>query len=268
MKTYREREDELFDRWMQKCAALDGINPEEDFAFDGILYRGEYKQIHGCWERQPGNETELWDMASCRLLVLTKDTTRSGGLEDMRIETARKNLPDARVEAAATPFYRNLTLWAYSLINAVSGGEIYSYNDSPDWEQLREFYTSLPIARVNCKKQIGESRIEDNVLRDHIERYSDLLMEQISMYDADIILCCGNQGGCSVIKDFVNKYYIPDLKQYSESGRVYYSEKTNKIVIDSYHPTFPKSFKDMEFYYEQMMTDLKEFLQCNPGFIR
>ena len=86
MITYKEREEKLFAEWMQACKEIDGIDPQEDFAFDGLLYRGEFKLIDGCWERQPGNESELWDNAPCRLLILTKDTTRNGALEDIRIE--------------------------------------------------------------------------------------------------------------------------------------------------------------------------------------
>ena len=88
MKTLRERENELFARWLQACMEKDGISAD-DFACDGVLYRGECKNINGCWEMQPGNETELWMSAPCRLLILTKDTTTEGGLDDMRIESAR-----------------------------------------------------------------------------------------------------------------------------------------------------------------------------------
>ena len=262
MKTYKEREEELFARWMEACRVKDGINPEEDFAYDGILFRGELELLNGCWIRHSGNETELWDNAPCRLLILTKDTTRNGGQEDIREEAALKNNIGDRKEAAAG-MYRNLTLWSYALLNAVQGGEIVEYNQTPSWDELREHYTSAPIARVNCKKEIGESSIRDEVLKAHIERYADLLQEQIAMYDADIILCCGGGG---IIKDFVKNTYLPDLEKFSDAGWVYFSPSTQKIVIDSYHPSYPKSHKDIELYYEQMMADLKAFLRIHPEY--
>ena len=187
MTTYKEREEELFARWMEACRVKDGINPEEDFAYDGILFRGELELLNGCWIRHSGNETELWDNATCRLLILTKDTTRNGGQEDIREEAALKNNIGDRKEPAAG-MYRNLTLWSYALLNAVQGGEIVEYDQTPCWDELREHYATAPIARVNCKKEIGESSIRDEVLKAHIERYADLLQEQIAMYDADIIL--------------------------------------------------------------------------------
>ena len=262
MTTYKEREEELFARWMEACRVKDGINPEEDFAYDGILFRGELELLNGRWIRHSGNETELWDNATCRLLILTKDTTRNGGQEDIREEAALKNNIGDRKEPAAG-MYRNLTLWSYALLNAVQGGEIVEYNQTPCWDELREHYASAPIARVNCKKEIGESSIRDEVLKAHIERYADLLQEQIAMYDADIILCCGGGG---IIKDFVKNTYLPDLEKFSDAGWVYFSPSTQKIVIDSYHPSYPKSHKDIELYYEQMMADLKAFLRIHPEY--
>ena len=265
-KSYKEREEELFVRWKAACRERDGINPECDFAADGVLFRGAYVQPNGCWERLSGNETELWDSSKVRLLILTKDTTRASEMCDVRIETARKNGIEGRVEMAPVPFYRNLALWSYGLQKALQGGQILSYNELPNWETLREHYASAPIARVNCKKQIGESTVADEVLVSHMERYSDFLAEQIAMYDADIILCCG---GRSAIKEFVNRYYLTDLQLFSKDDAwVYYSPSTRKVVIDSYHPTYPKSWENIEKSYENMMSDLRNFLKAHPEYIR
>ena len=259
MKTFRERENALFARWLQACMERDGISAD-DFAYDGMLYRGECKNINGCWEMQPGNETELWMSAPCRLLILTKDTTTEGGLDDIRIESARKNHCGLIVQTYGRNFYRNLMLWSYALLNAVQGREMLHYDDTPDWDALREIYTLAPIARVNCKKEIGESTISNTKLKAHIKRYEEFLRKQVGMYDADIILCCGGGG---VIKDFVQECCVPDMVKYSDAGWVYYSLSTHKIVIDSYHPSVLKNMKNM---YEEMMSDLGKFLREFPDF--
>lgn len=267
MYKYHEREDELFARWMQRCKELDGINPVEDFAYDGLLFRGEYVHSNGCWERQPGNETELWNNAPCRILILTKDVTRNGGLEDVRIETARKNHTGNEILTTDAIFYSNLMLWSYALLNAARGGKITTYETTPSWDQLREHYCSAPIARVNCKKEIGQSSIANSLLKAHINRYADLLCEQIAMYDADIILCCGGSG---IIKDFVKQHYLPDLVRHSDDGWVYYSPSTAKIVIDSYHPSWPKFNKEEQIAekYAQMMADVKSFYTAHPQYLK
>lgn len=263
--TLKEREDELFVRWMQAYREAEGINPDTDFACDGLLYSGAYELIGGCWERRPGNETELWNNASCRLLILTKDTTRASGMDDIRIETARKNHTGTEVFAATTPFHRNLTLWSYALLNAMQGGEVVPYDSTPDWDVLCEHYATAPIARVNCKKLIGVSTIQDADLESHMERYAHFLREQVALYDSDIILCCGGHG---IIKNFVKQHYLPDLQCFSSDEWVYYSPSTRKVIIDSYHPTYAKSFKKMGLYYTQMMNDVKAFIVEHPEYIR
>ena len=87
-------------------------------------------------------------------------------------------------------------------------------------------------------------------------------MEQIEMYDADVILCCGGGG---VIRDFVKRCYLPDLVRFSDDGWVWYSPSTRKVVVDSYHPSVLKNKREM---YEQMMADLRAFLAEYPEFKR
>ena len=259
--TFRQREEALFAKWLQACIEKDGISTDE-FARDGLLFRGECRSVNGCWEMQPGDETELWNNACCRLLILTKDTTVNGGMDDIRIESARQNHTGVEVKTSLTTFYKNLTLWSYALLNALQGGRILSYDDTPDWDRLREIYTTSPIARVNCKKQIGDSTISNECLKSHIERYASFLTEQVEMYDADVILCCGGGG---VIRDFVKRCYLPDLVRFSDDGWVWYSPSSRKVVIDSYHPSVLKNKREM---YEQMMTDLRAFLAEYPEFKR
>ena len=268
MATYREREDELFSRWKRAFKERDGVDPESNFAADGLLFRGEYAWLYdSCWERQSGNESEIWESAKCRLLILTKDTTRNSELFDIRIETALQNI-SRDIKVPAEGIYRNLTLWSYALLNAVQGGEILEYDMLPNWDILREHYASAPIARVNCKKQIGGSSVSNEVLQYHIERYSDLLSEQIAMYDADIILCGGGSG---TIKNFVQQHYLTDLQAFSTDAWVYFSPSTGKIVIDSYHPSYlvhSNSDKNIKLFYSQMMEDVTNFLKAHPEYIK
>ena len=81
-----------------------------------------------------------------------------------------------------------------------------------------------------------------------------------------LILCCGGSGA---IKNFVKSHYLPDLQVFSEKEAwVYFSPSTRKVVIDSYHPTFPKSWKNIEKFYGYMMADLKNFLTAHSEYIR
>lgn len=263
MNRYFEREESLFAEWESR---LQQNEPDADFVPDGLLYRGpiEYvdKDGFGFWTRYVGNEADQWDSANIRLLVLTKDLNDEDGGWDIREETGRLNNTGSEVIKTCRKYiYPNLTIWAYGLLNAANGRGISEYDMIPSWDELREFYETAPIARVNCKKSVGASSCSNSLLNHHLQTYGDLLLQQIQMYDADIILCCGGSG---LIKDFVKRNYLLDLQKISESGWVYYSPSRNKVVIDSYHPSCRYSTKSM---YEDMMDDMNKFLDNYAEFL-
>jgi uracil-DNA glycosylase len=116
---------------------------------------------------------------------------------------------------------------------------------------------------VNCKKTVGSEKCPNAVLRKHLETYGDLLQEQIALYDADIILCCG---GSDLIKDFIKEKYLPDLEAVEGTDWMYFSRSTNKLVVNSYHPSYMGC--SPEKIYESMMWGMKKFLEQFPTFTK
>ena len=157
---YREREEELFDRWKSRAKALGHDN---SLAKDGLLYRGDLwiargKHILHC----SGNETELWNTAPLRLAILTKDINDEDGPWDVREETGRREGNGLEEMCTCPYFYPNLQRWVFGLLNAKDGHAAdYSNVDNPI--MIQQFYESAPIVRVNCKKQCGNSNISDSV---------------------------------------------------------------------------------------------------------
>lgn len=259
MSKYFEKENVLFkEEWSVR---LKTNEPDADFVPDGLLYRGPATSDGKYWRRNIGNESRQWDTASKRLLILTKDLNDEDAW-DIREEMGRLNFTGGQIRTCRSFFYSNLTLWSYALINASDGNEIADYEMTPSWDELREFYETAPIARVNCKKSLGKSSCPANLLNMHLHTYGDLLLRQIEMYDADIILCCGGNG---LIKDFIAEKYLQDLEQISEEGWMYFSPLHNKLVVNSLHPSYKKS---KEWSYQEMMKDMKRFLNKYPDFTK
>lgn len=259
MQTYHEREDELFHEWRIRLAADD---PTADFAEDGLLSRGEINYVDGCWTRDYGDEGERWDKARRRLLILTKDLNDCDGGWDIREETARMNgTGKDNVMTCRKHIYPNLLLWAHAILNAAEGNVMSQFKE-PDWDELRVFYETAPIARVNCKKEVGTASCPNSLLKKHLNNYGDLLLRQISLYDANVVLCCGGSG---MIKDFLKEKYLHDLERFSEKGGwVYFSPQKRVIVIDAVHPSIMgTSRKDL---YEWMMADVQDFMNRYPDF--
>jgi hypothetical protein len=264
MRKYLDKENALFEEWQDRIRENE---PVADFAPDGILYRGPIEfndNGTGYKPRTVGNSAIQWDTAPKRLLILTKDLYDTDGGWDIRYDTGR--VWDAGmfvVRTSRARFYSNLTLWSYALLDASAGNPIDEFDMTPSWDELREFYETAPIARVNCKKTVGADTCPYDVLRKHLETYGDLLQRQIGMYDADIILCCG---GSDLIKDFVKKTYLPDLENVEETDWMYYSKSRNKLVVNNYHPSYPGcTYENM---YEAMMREMRIFLERFPEFTK
>jgi hypothetical protein len=264
MNKYFDKEQALFEEWKRRVLENE---PEADFAPDGMLYRGsiEFNEDGVGYKPRPlGKAAEQWDAAPKRLLILTKDLNDNEGGWDIRYDTGR--VYDAGkfvVKTSHLRFYSNLTLWAYALLDASEGNPIDVFDMTPSWDELREYYETAPIARVNCKKTVGSEKCPNAVLRKHLETYGDLLQEQIALYDADIILCCG---GSDLIKDFIKEKYLPDLEAVEGTDWMYFSRSTNKLVVNSYHPSYMGC--SPEKIYESMMWGMKKFLEQFPTFTK
>ena len=130
------------------------------------------------------------------------------------------------------------------------------------------FYEIAPIARINCKKQIGGNSISDATLMNYLKQYADLLKEQIALYDANIIYCCGFSNDRNIILDFVRSHYLTDIMPVPGSeGWFYYSSSTGKLVIDSYHPSarigYEETYLDLADAYEKTLVWLKANYNIN-----
>lgn len=261
MTKYSYQEDLLFLEWQ---ARIFENEPDADFVPDGMLYRGEIefnKEGLG-YIRGVGDAAARWDRAEKRIVIITKDLY-DDEVWDIRVETGRdSNTGQFTVKTDNRRIMHNLTLWSHALLNSSAGNPILDYDMTPTWDELREFYESAPIVRMNCKKTLGERECKNTVLHAHLKTYADLILRQISLYDADIILCCG---GSSAIKNFVKKYYLQDLERITSDGWMNYSPSTNKLVVDSYHPSARSSPRTI---YEPMMKDMSAFLVKYPEFIK
>ncbi len=240
-------EKQIINDWKQLAQSL---GDDSELVEDGLLYRGDIFYENECWHRLPGNEEELWNNAPRKLLILTKDLNDDEAW-DIREETGRYNMAVYSYEKAIS-FYKNLRMWSYGLFNTTA-------DHSPTFEEARDmnvsgpFYESAPIARINCKKQVGGGTISDAVLLSYLEKYAELLKRQVMLYDADIILCCGK-----VILDFVRAQCLTDLSPVAGTeGWMYHSPSTNKVVIHSHHPSNRIGYENP---YRDMMSAFKKAL--------
>jgi hypothetical protein len=252
---YHEKEEKLFSRWAQRARRF---HDSEDIAKDGLLYRGDIWFDGYCQVHKRANEEQLWDDAGMRMLVLTKELYDEDGW-DIRSESGRVPSPRLTVRTAQR-FFPNLELWVYGLMN-IPDRKVMSYSRADNPTRLQGFYENAPIARVNCKTQCDRKAVSNTVLQKYLDNYADLLKEQITMYDADIILCLGGQG---IMVKFIREHIFEDLQDINE--HCYYSPSSGVLVVKQYHPNY--NVYSREEMYSNMMYDYQAFIKATPNFPR
>ena len=259
---FQRENEKILDEWYNAS-----LNNEKDkdlvFVKDGLMYRGDiFYREDGIWVRDSANESEMWNNAFPRIMLITKDfNDPDGKTEDLRSEeTMRVNFSGKdTVITSQLKFHTNLMFHVYGLGN-------YKDGNCPLWDDLRydtcrEFYETYPLVRINVKKQSGKGSVSDAVINEYIKTYKEYLNRQISLFDADIIVCYGR-----VVFNYIIQEFFPDIVKLDSDPWVYFSEEQQKVIINSYHPSVrPCTISDKDYYlrpmreFEQMMLKHKDF---------
>lgn len=250
---------------------------------DGIIHRGLFDK----YSRNRGNSISNWKQSSRRYLFITKELyyanrdwldIRQDGVGNKeqnwdRVNGLLKGESVGNDEIASfidrrSRFYPNYINLLYGLEQSIISKGVYSKYE--DWSRTKEgmlfFLKDSALARINCSKVIASESVGNTTtqkrLREIIDKNLVVLKRQIRYLNPDIIVCCGNQNGSNLIKtELVDKVY-KDSVQFKKG--VYYSNQSLKIIIDSYHLSYPGLCpKD---FYDDTVKPLAEFIKKHPGF--
>lgn len=239
---YLEINEELLDK-IKNCNIIkEGINEENNFVKDGLLYRGDILCHDGYWKRYPLNqdgvlrEGNLWKESPIKILFLMKDYTNNS-MDDIRYETGRRNKTvEGQDPIKRDAFTMNIIYWLYGLTHSIDNPNSF-FLEIKDGVKCFGFYERYPLVRLNCKKISGGSTCSCKSLQKYLNNpeYSLLLGEQIKLFNANIIVCCG---GSNRIANFViEQCYKTDVWKQFEEDSLWYNEKEELLVIDTYHPS-------------------------------
>lgn len=248
MVHYQEENDKILSEWRKKAEENANSN-DIHFVNDGLLFCGEVirkgDDITGYYyERQRGNEDELYEFMTPKLMLLTKDfNDDDGDTSDIRIETFRKNFTTTeKPETSGLRFHQNILAHVWGLTHYITKlKRCPKWEDDEknywSWKQAREFYESNPIVRINVKKQAGGNSIKNSELTHYLynKDYRPLLIKQIKLFNPDIIVCYGKPIFQFVIDK--SNHIIEDVEYDYNDPWAYYSNESQKVIINSYHPS-------------------------------
>ena len=265
------RNKKILKEWEETCKN----NGEKDFVHDGILNRGELcnskkglkcKRQHSKYYKK---ERELWENAPLRFLFITKELNpQKGDPWDVREEAGGRIEKDKDEITAEDDFNKNIVFQLYGLGNTKPKPKMKKYIkwDEINVKKALKFYDTCAFARINVKKQSGKDKTDDRQLSNYVKTYQCYLWAQIRNLDADIIVCGGSKG---VILNFLIEKCYEDLRQVDpDNGWIYYSEKYNKIAIDSWYPSYTKySRVTQKEFYDGMICSYYDFLNKHKKFV-
>lgn len=265
---YVKKNEELLAEW--KVSNSRRYN-ETNFAPDGIMYKGEVSTYEiesgkfGYYRKQSEDgeeENKSWALAKPRILFVTKD--QNAGKEsawDVRTEIGRRDIKRHCIQSA---FYRNLMYQLFGIHNTTS-------SKVADFEfqnkEAIDLFDNYPLARINIKKEAGESRISNRTVKDYLERDAQFIEKQIKILDPDIIFCCGYSANIectgNLILNFLNEHGY-NFVQFD--CWIYYDESSNTIAINNYHlsvlnPPHAKIYREMTESYNKFLKQYPSFME-------
>lgn len=226
---YNSKENELFQKWANEL----GVTMDE-FVSDGLLFHGGLEFDGLNYVRTiSGNNSLNWESSKRRLLIITRDQP----CDDGNIWDVRGEVPLRSDGCSFKPIsmFKCLIPWSQAAL---------LYDDESidlgleDKEQLINFWLCAPIVRMNCSKLAG-SRVKDGGCNrqkviGYLDRNRSYLLEQVRLYNANIIMCAsGYDTQSNPVVDFLKEMYLPDLLKVN--NYLWFSESQRKVVLDTYH---------------------------------
>ena len=251
-----EENEKIIQKWRDR-AAKDG---DGDVSSDGVYYKGELylePNSNQMW-RHVGEEDAQWATAKRRILFVSKDSNEADNAYDFRGIDLTHNTD--RSLSFGCRFNQNL-LRITTGLSAITKDGYPSFKDVNNIEYVNNIWHDTAIARINLKKHSGGSSCSNSKLSESIEKYQDLILDQMKLLAPNIIVCCGGSG---IIKDFVITKFLgienpKDIKSETDNW-IYYSPSKDVWVIDSYHMN-PMGNSTDEELYENIMKYLLEGLK-------
>lgn len=248
-----KRLEKLFVEWYSRMKAKDSTF---HFTKDGLIYNSviPYEEMENVWRSsrkriifllkdQHQEADDKWNEDIRNWLKDSMDETD----ESRKIKEANRNL--------SSPFMRNLAYILWGLSKADNNNPWWYEEVTKHFDEVKDFFNTQPFAIVECKKQPGDGRLDDKILKQNLFEYGDLLHREIEILAPTMIVCTSQY-----IYDFVlGMYAQEELICIENHNSIRFHVPTGILIFCSYHPSaFRKNKNEI---YEGVMYHYRAFLK-------
>lgn len=258
MTDYNMQLEELFSRWIERS---EQNNEPREEGYGCVIFTKD-----GLMEKNGAsiNISKAWQQAQRRIMFLVKDQPSEWcddsrlWLKDIDGEKQQDRQHKESNRALKPRFLHNIADMFWGLWNATPNLLCTSEQLRASFEQVKECFNNYPFAYVECKKQGGSTSIADHTLLTYLNKYGDLLREEIELLDPNIIVCTNPH-----IYNFVLNMYGNEFEQIKGHNSIRIDMKRKKIILLTYHP----SAWNVNVY-EGVMDHFRAYLQSDyPKFL-
>jgi len=163
------------------------------------------------------------DYENCKIRVLYI-------LKEVNSEQSNWSLKDFLHKGGRAATWDNIALWQYGLLNSHIKFKWNEINKKRTEKFRKENLRTISV--INVKKTPGSHVSNNKELSRFVKEDKDLIKRQISIYNPNLIICCGTAG---VLKEFE---LLGSFTRWNVSscGIQYHISETNQIVINFCHP--------------------------------
>lgn len=232
MIDYNSQLEPIFDRWRECSKQYDEPREQNNghiiFTKDGLMEKND-KNI---------NVSEDWHNAKRRIMFLVKDQPTEWSddsrlwLKNIEGEKTQNRQNKENNRNLKSRFIHNLANLFWGLWNATPNNLCTAEQLRQSYEQVKECFNTNPFAYIECKKQGGGTSISDKTLLQYLDRYGDLLREEIVLLDPNMIICTNSH-----IYAFVQKLYGDDFELLEGHNSIRIDLNHKKLIFCSYHPS-------------------------------
>jgi len=230
MKTINKQENDLFNEWhiYSQSKVDDNINSKDfnqdnQFVQDGLVSEND------------------WNNSPIKVIFILKEFNNSYKEKYPELKADLRNyLKDGKL-APKDKTYRNISRWAYGILNNVSKWDNNVAKIGNDINKRKENLRKIGV--INVSKQPGVEKTKFKDLEYKFLKYNKLFLEkQLALYtDAKLIICCGS-GVCDLFKQSITNMNFGNYKAGKripdDETEIWYTKlERGQILISYKHPS-------------------------------